>query len=857
MPDQSKDEKKPVQPTASKPETRKPSAASSEQPKSDAQAESAPQAKLVGEPVPVKPAASVKHGLPGLPTPAKGMMSPLPAPKSASDDKQKPSDPGQDAASKAAPESKSKDEAPAFKVIDSSEAASEDQPAAEPAAAKPAPEPDNALDQFSPAAPSPTPTEMYRALGLAVAFGGFGLAAAPYLSGQAAEMLKPLGNTMLPACTLIICGLVLFGVGVLRRTLFSIRGEVEYIANETPFLGQIADQGRALQREFADVETALGASREDMRTLQGFVEQLMELATNPEFEVSLFRMAASLDQLGARLDVTMKDRLDTVQERLGSLKETTQRSTEDVTLGLKSLEKRMHEHDASLRQGESETRDQIEVSASVLQERIDQGNEALARFGADVGRIQSAVSTEVAQQLSDLREHLARTVKDATEGSGEQFEQCAQTIAGIGGEISRLEDALAQSFGQQLGELREQVVGTVQASNELSGEQLEQCARTIADFGSEFGRLESALAQNFEQQLGDLHEQVASTVRASDEHSGEQLEQCTQAISGFGTELGRLESALAQNFEQQLGDLREQVASTVQASNEHSSEQLEQCTQAISGMGGEFGRLEGALAQNFEQQLGDLREQVASTVKASSFRSGERFDQCMQAISGLGEGLQLVQSALVEGVAGFSEESSRAAQQVATDLADLSHDLTQAVAAQHASIGECLSDLESKLTERASEVRELGQVFEAQTEQQSANLDSAFLNHHTQVEQTIGQHCGALADDLTAIAELVCEMGSQAEAAQATEMPEATPAAEATPVSEPSAPQAWSSPATEPQDAKNSAFPFGHDVPSVADADAIQAPLPNQNGSQPKTPAHDEYPIERLGREFDDGWTDG
>jgi hypothetical protein len=557
-------------------------------------------------------------------------------------------------------------------------------------------------------APVAQPREMYRTVGLAIVAAGLGLAVAALASPQAA-FLQRLGDPLVPAGTLIVGGLVLFGVGVLRRALAPVRGEVEYIANQTPLMDQIAEQGRQLQSEFGAVESALGAARQDMRTLSGIVEQLMQLAANPEFETSLFRMAASLDQLGARLDLSIKGQLDAMQERLQGFQENSRRSSEELTLELKILDEHLQAQDSGRREGELETRAHIDESAAKIQARIDREAEAFER---------------------------------------------------VTGEIVQLEDCVTRCV------------------------------------------------------------------------------------------------------EQQLADLREHVENTVGAASHHSGERMDQCTQAVAGIGGELGRLEHALAENVEHRLGDLREHVTSVVQASSDRSSGRLDQGVQAIAGIREELDRVHGALTESVSGIAGESTRTAGEVASGLAELNREMRQAVEGQGSSSASRFAGLESALSQQAERLGEWEAALEEKASARGAEWSERLDDHRTQLEQTIGTRCDALASDLTAIAELVCEFGSSVREASEPEAPAAeVPVAEA-PAAELSPPE----PLDETPEQPPGPRPFGHGVQAAAESssplaesdwESVQAPLPAKNEAPSPAARPHDYPVERLGHEFDDGWIDG
>lgn len=162
-------------------------------------------------------------------------------------------------------------------------------------------------------------------LGMFSAFVGVVLCAAPKVSwklGQISEGFKYLG---IEGGTLVMGGLVLFALGMLRRAQIADREEE---ADDRLLVEQVAADLLQVRDSLEEVNGGTSQLAKEMRALQGQVAEVAQVqAAQPQQqpqqsgvgEEAIFRLAASLDQLGARMEQRLKSQYGAMQDSLEEL----------------------------------------------------------------------------------------------------------------------------------------------------------------------------------------------------------------------------------------------------------------------------------------------------------------------------------------------------------------------------------------------------------------------------------------------------------------------------------------------------------------------------------------------------------
>jgi len=600
-----------------------------------------------------------------------------------------------------------------------------------------------------PEAPAPS-SGKYRTLGLAMTIAGVALGVVPQVFAPAAELLQPLAGSLVPAGTLIVVGMVLFGIGVLHRAIGSLQGEVRGIAEGMPMMEWISAQLQFLQREFSLFKSTMGSARKDMDKLNESVQQLLALVSNQEFETSLFRMAASLDQLGERLDLSIARRIESIRQELSAFKDETLSANAGLASGLQGLDRHLQAQDSGQRDAETETRGMLQQST-----------------------------------------HEARA----------QREQQEESFQHLGGELCRIEGELSERLGHQLHELREHVGASALVSAERLEEGWSEQTRTLGELREELLRIEREL---------------------SDEHTG----------------LGESSAAAVREASARLTELEGQTRELIQQSAENARSRDEQQAEALERVGGELRQLEQQRAQDVDRRLQELGEQVETSEQLAGERAQERWSECAQALGELREELGRVERAASAEDSASAAAATAAIERMTTELTALGTDLERVLEGQSSSLSNRFESLESRIAE----------VDSAACRRES-DLAARLGDHEAAVEQSIARLCDALTGDLQTIMEL---------AREPEPAPENAPRHEA-PAAEPMTPEAVVETAEEPR----GPLPFGHGVGSggVSElmADAPGSPNADAHGDPEPSPAPESlnYPVERLGNEFGDGWIDG
>jgi hypothetical protein len=158
-------------------------------------------------------------------------------------------------------------------------------------------------------------------VGLAVFGAGLALLVVPHLSWKGAKIAESLGNLGLQGGTLLVGGMSLLGLALVRRAMDSSRASAA--SEDTLLLEQVATdlvQLRGAMAEIGEETSAVRAALEEMRER---AEAEAAAESSDSQTDAIFRLAASLDQLGARIEqrldaqhTALRDGLDEIDTLL-------------------------------------------------------------------------------------------------------------------------------------------------------------------------------------------------------------------------------------------------------------------------------------------------------------------------------------------------------------------------------------------------------------------------------------------------------------------------------------------------------------------------------------------------------------
>lgn len=166
------------------------------------------------------------------------------------------------------------------------------------------------------AAGSPEPTLLFLTGFLATA-GGLALAAAPGLSPQLGKVTEKLAEMGLHTGALMMGGMILLALGMLSRALANVAEGGR--SDSDTLLEQLGEDQATLRTVCARMEQRLGQLAQTVQGLGEAGEQSGAKQEESESSDALWRLAASLDQLGARLEKGLDGHIRTLEQRIAGV----------------------------------------------------------------------------------------------------------------------------------------------------------------------------------------------------------------------------------------------------------------------------------------------------------------------------------------------------------------------------------------------------------------------------------------------------------------------------------------------------------------------------------------------------------
>jgi hypothetical protein len=486
--------------------------------------------------------------------------------------------------------------------------------------------------------------------GLAFMTLGVLIAAAPHFSPRAAEVLERFGDVRLHSGTLIVGGLLLFLVSLVRATLREIRGTVGAVSNETARLQEIAIDSHSVRETLGTVRSENTALSQDVVQLQVSLKQLIDIVSKPDYTVSIFRLAASVDQLGKHVDIYLKQQFAMVQQRLGSIAEHGEQSARKLASALQQaqrLAREIHESQAqSVRAGFDAQREAGEkTDARIVQSlgaaaRVEvmllAQQQAVADGFAGVAEHAATGASQLAAELDELRQRLERSVADqavglragletlgervdlAERGRSFGFEQFTQQVRD---QLAGQADALRHGLNEIDSHVDQRTVAQRAALDEARAEAREASLAAKRDFAKGFEKTERQQASALEQ----LGQQFRSQLSGQADSLGKGLKELADLHALRHRELAAELEALGSRVEQQsvgqhtaLQQVREQALVATGAARVELLDRLEQLGSRIeASVAAKHAAAEAnalAIVGLFNSVSNELRASIAESV---------------------------------------------------------------------------------------------------------------------------------------------------------------------------------------------------------------------------------------------------
>ena len=400
---------------------------------------------------------------------------------------------------------------------------------------------------LSPAAPAKPSQGGLRTLGLVGAVAGVGLAVG-------AQVVEPLAAYQVHSGTLIVGGLVLFGAGVLRRALAGIRSTLDCVSNETLRLEQLALDNKGLQDNVREVRDVTSGLRGDVSSLHEQVEKLVAITSDSDFQTSIFKLAASLDQVGARLDVAMKERFQSVQECLEQMGEQADRSGAELTSKLREMGDALEEQGRTRRTAQEESFHKLQAAAAETHGRLDRSIQALERFDHALAASAEESARERSAGFDELRGHVSQQVEGQSNALHERLDGLEGRFNRVDRDHTSAMSQLAERLERELTARSEALQEGLKAIEAMAGQRDEERDGEIEQ--QLRGQLESlrAIVQEASRAAGEASSEVGEGIAQLGSHIEQVVVQRYDALSAGLTAVVECATETAVNIEKLLAE---------------------------------------------------------------------------------------------------------------------------------------------------------------------------------------------------------------------------------------------------------------------------------------------------------------
>jgi hypothetical protein len=617
-----------------------------------------------------------------------------------------------------------------------------------------------------------TDTGAWKKISIGFACAGLALAAAPAIPGPVAGWLHAAGDLQLQAGPLLVAALVALCVGRLQTKIAGVRRSVVTVKNDTARIEQIAASGHTLSASIDLVRHANATLTGDVNKLQAQMKKLTEVVSNPDYTVSIFRLAASVDQLGKHLQTQITDRFEALQQRAVSLADQTGQVERQISTRVEQLGAAVKDGHRAQQIAVQEGFAQARAAAEQAIGRLEEGLKSSARIEARVQKqheVASADLSALSNRQSKATHELGAALTEIRNRIDRQFEEHAAALLA---KLEALDGRIDLSDREQSTNLQELGV-------QLDGrwtdhvEELKQRLRAIGE------TTEGGLASISNRQSQTAHELSASIseIRNRVDHQFEEhvaaLLARLEGLDGRIDVSDREQSANLQNLGAQLeGRWNDQV--------EEMKQRLRSLAEIADGSRQESASHLGILATRVDDHarnqaalLGSLREHTAETgqklrreIGTSLERLEAQLDQKgREHVAAMRKSVQEAQQAaiaaqrdLLKSLERVDVQIEKQAREQQTTLQKTSQEDQQASAAIRrelsARIEEIAAGLEQETQAHLAAVQRASQEALAGTATLRHEIADGLTGLATRVEERLEAECNDLAGDLVALSEM-------------------------------------------------------------------------------------------------------
>jgi len=651
---------------------------------------------------------------------------------------------------------------------------------------------------------------LFQFAGLCLAALGAALVIAPSASTGAAEWLASHPELRSHGGTLLIAGLCVFGVSILMRAMREMRSTIDEVSAESQRLEGIAAGGRRVFETLDQVRIEHMVLAREVVHLQAKLRRLIDIVSNPDYTASIYRLAASVDQLGKEVDSSMKGRFDDLQQQLGDIAKHATLTEQQLSASLGLIPPLMKEHHETQQQAVKKGFERQQSGADDVEALIEQSLGIATRIEAAMhgqhesvaGNLANLVESskngtaELAESLDALRLQLDRSLGEHSEIVRTEFSHLDNRLdmgeRSQSAAAGQLSEQITKQFADHADELHEGLNTLAElASNnsrlvkqELGGitQKLEQHAQEQSERmreASEQSIVAAASARNeISAQLARLDQSIEAWSRAQAEQQQESNAQTLEAARATQREVADSLSLLAELVEQKARDQHALV-----------SESAHEARAAADSAGRELGACLEALGLQLERMKGEQREELQRSSQHSlEATAGTRreLSACLDQLAALAaqlermngeqrEEMQRSSQQSLEATLGARRELATCLDQLATlgvqlqrmqgehcqELQRTSQQSLEATGSARRELAACLEQLEAKLAQQVRDQQDL--VLESalnvqhSAELSKAELVAAFEQVGSRLEQ-------ALTADMQAVAEVFDALSAEVRA---------------------------------------------------------------------------------------------
>lgn len=476
--------------------------------------------------------------------------------------------------------------------------------------------------------------------GVGLALFGAALAGAPHVSVKAARLLAPLGAPELYGGLLIGAGLVLYIGGVLRRSLSGIRNSLADLRTETSRLDQVSHDTQNLCSTVDQVQASNEESKTALASLQKRIERLTEIASDPDHTVSMFRLAASVDQLGARLDLFIKEQFKSMNQQLGGAVGQAQQIERNLLGKLAEFETQIGaqvgKQLTAQRQALTEGFERTAASTARASSGIEANLTAAARLEAQLaehkqalGHAVEALSAGQVKSADRIEGRLAEHKKALGAAAESLAAEQVKAVVHIEGRFAEQQQALGSTV-ESLGADQLKATAALQESLNGLGARFEQQLQEQTSYVAEcLGQLSGTLDQSGRELAGRLVEQIAEQSSGL-QQSLAPLAEAARASAGSEERVFALLADLEKHVNDQVQNLQIAMAEGLERARVVTSETYEAATdglQAAARLEARVNECQESLNRSFAATREDWKTgmgQLGATVEREVKTGNER-----------------------------------------------------------------------------------------------------------------------------------------------------------------------------------------------------------------------------------------